>query len=749
MDTSNSVIKYKSFLAKRQHQFNPDEKEILLRAFEIASNSLKGKYLDTGEPYISRSVEVAKIASEMMGLGGKTIIASLLTDAVDSGGISLDEVAEIFDNEVKTIIEGLIKLSKVDSKETATKFEQSKNEAGKKLADSKKLATHFDNYIKLLLTIAEDVRSIMLRLANRLYIMRQIDRYPDALRTEIARETSRFHAPIAHRLGLYKVKTELEELSMKYTESEMYRFIANKLKATKKERNTFIENFIAPLKANLEEHGLECEIKGRPKSIHSIWKKMKRQKVEFEGIYDLFAIRIILTGNYDNYKEEKSDCWEVYSIITDIYQPNPKRLRDWISNPKTSGYESLHTTVMTSQGKWVEVQIRTSRMDEIAEKGHAAHWKYKDGGKDKGHDEWLAKVRDLLENPQSHLPKKIDETKAELYSGEIFVFTPGGELKKLKDKSTVLDFAYQIHTDIGNRCTGAIVNDSMVSIKQTLKNGDHIKVITSKNQKPRPEWLNIVTSPKAKAKVKKALREEMNKKAEDGKAILKSRFKKLHVEYTDQTINKLFNRFGFNRAFNFFNAVGGGDDKIKIKPEQLDTAIKEIVSDSEEGIKEQSKKQEPKETPKSPRDSECLIIDKNLGKINYELAKCCNPIPGDKIFGFVTVSKGTKIHKVNCPNAKDMKSRFPYRIVKAKWTSDTESAFLANIRIKGADEKGIVSQVSKVINDADIAMKNIFAESKGNHFLITAGVYVNNLNELEYLIKLLKTLKNIQYVSRY
>jgi len=603
------------------------------------------------------------------------ILAALLYDAVRHHNHPLLDIKRLFDVEVADTIAGMVKMSEE--------------------LNMDKVAKQTESYIKLLLTLGGSIRAILIKLVFRLYDMRHIANIEQQRQERIKKETAMLYAPIAHRLGLYSIKTELEELLMKYNETDMYRFIANKLNETKAKRNQYIRDFIAPIKKTLDEHGIACTVKGRPKSIHSIWRKMKAQNVPFEKVYDLFAIRIILTLDYENIKHEHTECWQVYSLITNFYQPNTNRLRDWISAPKGSGYESLHITVLGTEGRWVEVQIRTQRMDEIAEKGQAAHWKYKESssGSKNNIDHWLQSIRDQLERPSADGLTTSNEEKAALYS-DIFVFTPDKDLKRVDMGATVLDFAFQIHSQVGASCTGARVNGKFANIGHPLQNGDTVEIITSKQQSPKRSWLNIVTSPRAKAKVRKLLKEAEYKYANIGREEVRHKMEQCDVAFTDENIKKVTLHFEFKTQTDLYHAVGSGElDSIKIKD-----VFAPPEEEKEESLEELLNNQSHKNTPdKAAKKSDFLQIDQQLNQIDFELAKCCNPIPGDEIFAFVTVSKGTKIHKIDCPNALDLQRRHPYRVIKAGWNSPKKrQKFTGSIAISGIDQKVALKKISKL-----------------------------------------------------
>jgi guanosine-3',5'-bis(diphosphate) 3'-pyrophosphohydrolase len=574
--------------------------------------------------------------------------------------------------------------------------------------------------------------------------MRTMEFMPRDKQLKLSSETVYLYAPLAHRLGLYAIKSELEDLSMKYMERETYQFIKNKLNEKKTEREKFIRDFIEPVKKVLNGQGLDADLFGRPKSIHSIWNKMKKKSIPFEEVYDLFAIRIILDSTPEN---EKADCWKAYSIVTDLYRPNPDRLRDWISSPKANGYESLHTTVMGPRGQWVEVQIRTKRMNEIAEKGFAAHWKYKEATTDSGLDLWVQKVRDMLKNPDSNALEFLDDFKMNLFSDEIFIFTPKGALIQLPLNATALDFAFEIHTDVGASCIGAKVNHKLVPLSYKLQNGDQVEIITSSKQIPKEDWLSFVVTAKAKAKIKSALKEEKRKVAEDGKEILERKMKSLKITYNSENIHKLSYYFKLASTQDlFFNIAKGLIDMKDLREYQLSEKVIEnkpqdrIENEQLQGLLRHIK----------AKDSDMLLIGEDMQKIDYKLANCCNPIPGDDVFGFVTVSDGIKIHRTNCPNAAKLMANYGYRIIKARWTNQQELAFLTGLRIIGIDDVGLINKLTTVIShDFKVNMRSITVDSDNGIFEGSIMVYVNDTEHLDNLIKRLKTVNGVTDVTRF
>jgi len=602
-----------------------------------------------------------------------------------------------------------------------------------------------ENYIKLLLSQADDIRVVLLLIVIKLYHVRIIKDLDSEKRLELCHELASLYAPIAHRLGLYKVKTEMEEQSMKYLHNDVYKSIAKKLAESKSERDKYIEEFILPIKLSLDAKGYKYSIKGRPKSIHSIWNKLKKNNAKFESIYDLFAIRIILDSELDN---EKADCWNVYSIVSDIYRPNPNRLRDWISAPKLSGYESLHTTVLGHDGKWVEIQIRTQRMDEVAEKGHAAHWKYKEGQKSTSSTGWLARVREALENPDKS-DLEGSSSRMELYTDEIFIFTPNGDLIRLPKDATVLDFAYEIHTNIGSSCTGGKVNGKIVQIKHKLENGDQIEILTSKSQTPKRDWLNFVKSSKARARIKKHLKESEFEFSEEGKEIVIRKLNQIKVKFGDESVFKLIKHFKLKDSLDLYlKAVDEKLDwsqlKILFAPEKTEDSKKSTQINSIDFNKKIEKKIQS--------DDNYLILDNTIDNIDFRLGKCCKPIKGDEIFGFLTASGGLTVHRLNCPNALDLMNRYPYRVVKTQWTLDLseKSKFLVGVKVVGSDQIGIISTITQVISqDMKVNMRNINVISNDDNFEGKITLYINDNKHLDSLLKKIRTIKGVYSAERY
>ncbi len=680
----------------------------------------------SADDYLFTKLQILDIILNEIGLGKPAIISVLFIEAVEYKSITSQELDKKFNTTVTPILHGLQRVKELYQKNVALESE---------------------NFRKLLLTLAEDVRVILIIVAIRLQTMRNLDKMPEDERMQIARESSFLYAPLAHRMGLYKVKTELEDLSLKYTNRDIYKEIAKKLNETKRSRDKYIAEFIEPLKLKMAEIGFPFEIKGRTKSIHSIYSKIKKQNTAFEKIYDLFAIRIILDTPID---KEKAACWQAYSIITDMYQPNPNRLRDWLSIPKTNGYESLHTTVIGPQSKWVEVQIRTVRMDEVAEKGLAAHWKYKGIKSESGMDEWLKNIREILENPELNAVDFMDEFKLNLYDKEVFVFTPNGDLHKLPKGATALDFAFSIHTNLGSKCVGAKVNGKNVQIKYVLNNGDQVEVLTSAAQKPNQSWLKIATTSKAKSKIRQALKEVEFKDAEIGRETLLRRFKNWKIEVDDGRFSRLSKKKGFKTVSDFYQAIAQETIDIhEIRDAYLDMETRDsnpdiVIRTAEAFTKEAAP------IPDTASKEDVLVIGENLKNIDFKLAKCCNPIYGDDVFGFVSVTGGIKIHRTDCPNAPQMISRFGYRIVKAKWSGKSiGSQYPITLRVVGHDDIGIVTNITSIISkEKNVSLRSISIDTNAGLFQGNLTIMVDDTKELDSIIKKIKQVKGVKNVSR-
>ncbi len=671
------------------------------------------------------TMDVGTSVVSELGLGRTSVICALLYESTLYSNLPLDRIEDIFGTQVRTITEGLRKVAELYHKSNAVQNE---------------------NFRKLLMTLAQDLRVILIIIADRLNTMRKLSSFDIDARQSISAEVGYLYAPMAHRMGLYAIKSEMEDLVMKFTNREMYSNIARKLNETKRARDKYIKEFIDPLKETLEKQGFNFEIKGRTKTIHSIYNKIKKSNVEFEQVYDLFAIRIILDCPLE---QEKAECWRVYSLVTDKYQPNPSRLRDWLSVPKSNGYESLHTTVFGPEDKWVEVQIRTRRMDEVAEKGFAAHWKYKGVRSEQGMDEWLKNIREVLDNPEHNSVEFIDDFRLNLYDEEVFIFTPRGDLKRLRKGATVLDFAFDVHTEVGKKCIGAKVNQRNVPIKYVLRNGDQIEIQTANHQQPKQDWLNIVVTSKAKTKLKQALKEIQYKQSEIGRELLVRRLKNWKLELTDQLLHQLVKGFGYKNVHDFLCDVG--NEKLGV------SQVKDFIamqSRKEQESLDQQRSSSAENFVTSTPDStytgnDVLMIDKDLTNVDYRLAKCCSPIFGDAIFGFISAAGGIKIHREQCPNAPEMHSRFGYRIVKAQWTGGTAGSYQATFRVIGEDDIGIVTNISQVISkETNVKMRSVTVNSKESFFEGDVSVTVNNVDVLSSLMKKIKAIKGVHSVSR-
>jgi len=715
--------RYRALLRASKSTLQKGDKKEIRKAFDMALESHKDMRRKSGEPYIYHPIAVAQIAAEEIGLGTTSIVCALLHDVVEDTDITLEDIEREFGKKTAKIIDGLTKISGVFDTNSSLQAE---------------------NFRKMLLTLADDVRVILIKLADRLHNMRTMDFMPRHKQLKIASETIYLYAPLAHRLGLYAIKSELEDLSMKYLDPDTYKFIAKKLNEKKAERALFIKKFVEPIDEIVHEQGLVADVYGRPKSIHSIWNKMKKKNIPFEEVYDLFAIRIILDSAPEN---EKADCWKAYSIVTDLYRPNPDRLRDWVSSPKGNGYESLHTTVMGPRGQWVEVQIRTQRMNEIAEKGFAAHWKYKESSNDNGLDQWIQKVREMLSNPEANALDFLDDFKMNLFSDEIFIFTPKGALIQLPLGATALDFAFEIHTDVGATCIGAKVNHKLVPISYKLQNGDQVEIITSSKQTPKEDWLNVVVTAKAKSKIKSSLKEEKRKIAENGKEILERKLKSLKITYNTDNLQKLSYFFKLPSTQELFVNVALGKIELKDIKEYL-SSEKEVENRAPE--RPENLTVDMVKTKMKGSENDILLIGEDLQKIDYTLAACCNPIPGDDVFGFVTVSEGIKIHRTNCPNAAQLMSNYGYRVVKAKWNKQQELTFLTGLRIVGIDDVGLINNITRVIStDFKVNMRSITVDTNEGIFDGSIMIFVNDTEHLENLIKNLLKVRGVTGVTRF
>jgi GTP diphosphokinase / guanosine-3',5'-bis(diphosphate) 3'-diphosphatase len=711
---------YRTLLSAAENTVSSEDNKVIRRALDLAIEACGDKIILTGEPEILHALSVARIIAGEMGLGLTSIVTALLHDSYSNLSATPKELEKEFGKKVVEILDGFSRITSIDSMQSSYQAE---------------------NFRKLLLSLADDVRVILIKLIERLEYMRNLDNAPEKDRMPMASETYFLYAPLAHRLGFYNIKSEMEDLAVKYIEPEQYNYVDCRLKQTTASRNKLIRDFSTPLKEKLEKQGFKFTIKSRTKSIHSIMLKMKKQGVEFEEVYDLFAVRIIIDSQGEN---EKSDCWRAYSVVTDLYQPNPSRLRDWISVPKSTGYESLHTTVVGPRGKWVEVQIRSNRMDEIAEKGLAAHFRYKGIRGEGGLDSWLSKMREILESPEKEEDAFLDQVRSGLYTDEIFVFTPKGDLRQLPAGSTVLDFAFDIHTAVGASCVGAKVNGKNVTIKYVLQNGDHVSVIRSKNQKPKQDWLSFVVTTKAKTKIKQVLNEEKTKAAAEGKEILMRRIKNWKIVYGDTLVQKLLNYYSLKTAQDLYYLIA--IEKIEL------LQIKEVLL-KDDSVEPTVTVLVPEKESKEQVDSqiaEYLIIEDRVEGLDYKLSKCCNPVFGDSIFGFVTISEGIKIHRTSCPNAHNMMARYPYRVISARWSKSKNSpSFIAAIKITGIEDIGMVNKIADVITSQKAVVRSFNYNMADGMFEGILHIMVPNSDVLHGIMRRIQSIKGILKTSRY
>jgi GTP diphosphokinase / guanosine-3',5'-bis(diphosphate) 3'-diphosphatase len=722
------IARYRRLLRLAKPILKDGDAKLIKRAFTISMEAHKNMRRKSGEPYIFHPLSVAEICVEEIGLGTTSIIAALLHDVVEDTDIQLAELQGIFGVKIAKIIDGLTKIRGVFEYGTSAQAE---------------------NFRKMLFTLSEDVRVILIKLADRLHNMRTLDSMPRNKQLRVSSETIYLYAPLAHRLGLNAIKTELEDLYLRFTDRAVYNEISGKIDDTRASRNKFIKQFIQPIKDELDELKVNYEIKGRPKSIFSIYNKMRKQNIPFEEVYDLFAIRVIIDTPVE---QEKSYCWQVYSVVTDYYTPNPDRLRDWISTPKANGYESLHTTVMAKNGQWVEVQIRTLRMDEIAEKGYAAHWKYKDNAAkyESNLEKWLVRVRETLEKQDLTALEFVDDFRGNLFSEEIFVFTPKGELKNLPTGATALDFAFDIHTDIGAKCIGAKVNQKLVPLNHALKNGDQIEILTSAKQKPNEDWLRFVISPKAKSKIKELLKEGKRKIAEEGKEVLLRKMNQLKMDANNQMFEQMRDFFKVGSQLDLNYRVGIGTITVNDLKRFKEYKPSSPLKGKEHSEVRDVKTIEQELNKAKGRYEDILLIGEDMDVVEYKLAKCCTPIPGDDVFGFVTVNEGIKIHRANCPNATELLANHGNRVIKAKWTSQYEVSFLTGLNVVGTDRVGLINDVSKVISEElKVNMSSLSFKTDQGIFSGEIMLYVNDTRHLEVLIEKLEKVEGVVKVSRF
>ena len=718
---------YRSLMRSLKAKIKPGDKELLRTAFEMSVDAHKTMRRKSGEPYILHPLAVAKICVEEIGLGIRSTICSLLHDTVEDTDISLEDVEREFGQEIARIVDGLTKISNVIDINGSQQAE---------------------NFKKILMTLTDDPRVILIKLADRLHNMRTLESMKREKQLKISSETVYVYAPLAHRMGLYTIKTEMEDLAMKYMEPEIYRDIAQKLAETKRERSKYINEFIRPLKEKLDKSHFKFELYGRPKSIHSISNKIKKKGVDFEEVYDLFAIRVILDSPPER---EKEDCWKVYSMITDEYTPSPERLRDWLSNPKSNGYEALHTTVMGPQGKWVEVQIRTKRMNEIAEKGLAAHYKYKEGGGDESRfDKWFSQIREVISSQETDSVDFLQDFKTSFLAEEIYVYTPKGDVKMLPVGSTALDFAFAIHSAIGVKTIGAKINHKLVPISHKLRSGDQIEIITSNKQKPSEDWLGFVVTAKARGRIKDALKEEKKKIADEGKYTVQRKLEGIGAALNQHNIDELVHWYKLQSHLDLFYQVAVKNIDLK--------EIKEfkVAGDKIEAPRPVKTVQEfkqdiiPYQQPTGRKDAELIIFGESSDKIVYNLANCCKPIPGDDVFGFITTGKGLTIHRTNCPNAAKLLANYGHRVVKTKWAKNKEISFLTGLKIVGLDDVGVVNKITSLISgDLRINISALTIEANDGLFRGNIKLFVHDKEELETLLQSLKSLPGIESVERY
>jgi len=731
-EEKKSILReYRALLRALKESIKKGDKAMLRHAFEIAVEAHKDMRRKSGEPYILHPLAVARIVVEEIGLGVTSAICALLHDTVEDTEITLEDISREFSSGVAKIIDGLTKISNVVDIKADTTIQA-------------------ENFRKILLTLADDPRVILIKLADRLHNMRTLDSMNREKQLKISSETTYIYSPLAHRLGLYEIKSEMEDLAMKYTQPDIYNEISQGLSETKRERTRYINEFIKPIKEELTNNGFEFEIYGRPKAINSIWNKMRKKQVTFEEVYDLFAIRVILKSAPER---EKEDCWKVYSIITNFYHPSTERLRDWISVPKGNGYEALHTTVMGPGGRWVEVQIRTERMNEIAEKGLAAHWKYKEGaptGQESKLDSFLQHLREILNNPDTDTIDFIQDFKLDLFTEEIYVYTPKGDMRVLPKGATALDFAFDIHSQLGMRCIGAKVNYRLVPLSHKLNSGDQVEVITSSKQNPSEDWLGFLITAKAKSRVKYYLKEDKRRIGDEGKEVLKKKMEQLKFSMSAHNLNELMLFYKKQSLLDMYYAIAVGSIDLKelktfsVYGDKLQHPGREIKHDT----KQIATEEEPAKS-KPAKAAELIIFGERSDRILYKLAQCCQPIPGDNVFGFVTSGEGLKIHRTDCPNAAQLLANYGHRIVKTKWAINKEISFLTGVRIIGLDDVGVIQKITNVISgELKLNMRSLSIDSKDGIFEGTIMVYVHDREELNDFCNRLGALEGVNKIER-
>lgn len=730
IEKENKAIahEYKELLRISYQTLTPTDKKLIRKAFDVAVDAHKEQRRKSGEAYIFHPIAVAKIVASEIGLGATSIAAALLHDVVEDTPMTVEDIERLFNPKVAQLVEGLTKISMVQKDLNAS--------------------MQAENFRKMILTLNDDVRVILIKLADRLHNMQTMDSMVEYKQTKIASETLYIYAPLAHRLGLYNIKTKLEDLGLKYTEPAVYNDIVSKIRETKEEQDAYIKDISDVLKKSLDNEDIDYIIKGRPKSIYSIRRKMRSQNVSFDEVYDKFALRIVYKADPH---DEKFVAWKIYSIVTDHYRPSPSRLRDWISSPKSTGYEALHITVMGPKGRWVEVQVRSERMDEIAEKGYAAHYKYKNGASEEsGLDVWLNLLREALENPETNAVDFVEDFKMNLYSQEIFVFTPKGEIKSLPKGATSLDFAFSIHSEIGIKTRGTRVNGRLVPLNHELKSGDQVEVITSANQKPTVNWLEYVTTSRAKNKIKNVLNENTKKIAEEGKELLTRKLKHLKITINEQVINELVNFFKLKTSLDLFYRVGIGaieNQQLKDYAAQKSNSIINFFKNKIKRNKDTA--DEDIHKPVISSNYDMLVFGTEHDKLDYKLSQCCNPIPGDDVFGFVTINEGIKVHKKDCPNAIGMQSNYAYRIMSAKWIDSSQEEFKAIINITGMDVLGLTNQLTRVIsNNMSVNIQSISLSTDAGIFHGQIAVIVKNNTILKKMINAIKKIDGVDKVTR-
>ena len=725
LEEENKAIarEYKELLRISYQTLSDEDKKLIRLAFDTAVDAHKNQRRKSGEPYIFHPIAVAKIVASQIGLDAIAIASALLHDVVEDTDYTIEDMERLFGNTVAHIVEGLTKISSMSREND--------------------ISLQAENFRKLLLTMNDDVRVILIKIADRLHNMQTMDSMAEYKQAKIASETLYIYAPIAHRIGLYNIKTELEDLALKYTDPERYNSILNKMEESKEEQQEYIEAFTKIVETSLTQQKIDYSIKGRPKSIYSIYRKMESQGVSFEEVYDKFAIRIIYKSEP---AEEKFLAWKIYSIVTDHFRPNPTRLRDWISSPKSTGYEALHITVMGPKGKWVEVQIRSERMHEIAEKGYAAHFKYKHGDqKEEGIEMWLNRLQEIFENSEANAVDFVEDFKLNLYSKEIFVFTPNGEIKSLPKGATPLDFAFYIHTGVGLKTRGAKVNNKLVPLNYVLKSGETVEIITAENVKPTKNWLNYATTAKARSKIKNALKEETKTVAAEGKEILVRKLKQLKITLNEEVMNEMVSYFKTKTSLDIYYQAGTGEISNQMLKDFVSHRTSFFGLFKNKAVKKTT--DEPIYSPNVHYDS--IVFGKEEESLDYTFSKCCNPIPGDPIFGFVTINEGVKVHKKTCPNAISMQSNYAYRIIQAKWVKSDERDFKVSLKISGIDRDGLISDISKVILDSKfVKLTNINIDTEGNVFSGKVSISINNNATLKKLMQDIKNIKGVDKVNR-